>query len=189
MRLWPTPRASAGGKEKPKPANAQRAARGGMNLASAAVRARPQALLWGTPSVADVDGGRLHRSGARSNELLLKGQALRLSETWATPTARDHRSIHASRQTRERNSRPLSEQVGGFCSRPDRLTSSAGRNSSAADRTLNPLFVEALMGLPIGWTGFGFAGTEWCRWSRLMRCELSRLGFCLPAGDGLAIEA
>ncbi len=160
-----------------------------MNLASAAVRANTQAPLWGTPSVADVDGGRLHRSGARSNELLLKGQALRLSGTWATPTARDHRSIHASNRTRERNSRPLSEQVGGFCSRPDRLTSAAGRNSSAADRTLNPLFVEALMGLPVGWTGFGFAETEWCRWSQLMRCELSRLGFRSPARDELALAA
>jgi hypothetical protein len=160
-----------------------------MNLAGVALRTMPKAPLWGTPSVADVDGGRLHRSGARSNELLLKGQALRLSETWATPTAPDHRSIHASSRTRERNSRPLSEQVGDFCSRPDRLTSSAGRNSSAADRTLNPLFVEALMGLPVGWTGFGFAETEWCRWSRLMRCELSRLGFCLPAADELPIAA
>jgi hypothetical protein len=146
-----------------------------MNLASAAVRANPQAPLWGTPSVADVDGGRLHRSGARSNELLLKGQALRLSETWATPTARDHRSIHASKRTRERNSRPLSEQVGSFCSRRDRPIMTGGENSSAADRTLNPLFVEALMGLPIGWTGFDFAETEWRRWLERMRCEFSRL--------------
>ena len=131
--------------------------------------------MWGTPSVADVDGGRMHRSGTRSNELLLKGQAAQLVESWATPTARDHRSIHASPETLARNSRPLSEQVGDFCSRPDRQTPPAGPNSSGANRTLNPLFVEALMGWPAGWTGFGFAATEWSRWLRLMRSELLRL--------------
>jgi hypothetical protein len=46
---------------------------------------------------------------------------------------------------------------------------------------LNPQFVEALMGWPTGWTGFGFAATEWCRWLRRMRYELSRLS--LPQYD------
>jgi DNA (cytosine-5)-methyltransferase 1 len=51
----------------------------------------------------------------------------------------------------------------------------AGSDSCASPRSLNPLFVEALMGWPTGWTGFAFAATEWCRWLRRMRCELSRL--------------
>jgi len=145
--------------------------------------------MWGTPSVADVDGGRMHRSGARSNELLLKGQAVRLAEFWATPTARDHRSIHASLETRERNSRPLSEQAGDFCSRRGQPTKTDGGKSSAANRTLNPLFVEALMGLPIGWTGFDFAETEWRRWLQRMRCELSRLSSPpSESGDELALS-
>lgn len=50
---------------------------------------------------------------------------------WPTPTARDWRSGKASAATHERNSRPLSEQVGGL---------------------LNPDWVEWLMGWPIGWT-------------------------------------
>jgi len=125
----------------------------------------------------------MHRSGARSNELLLKGQAVRLTESWATPTARDHRSIHASAQTRKRNSRPLSEQVGDFCSRQDRPTSRAGASFCGARLTLNPRFVEALMGLPIGWTGFDFAATQWSRWLRRMRCELSRLNSPVSADD------
>lgn len=41
--------------------------------------------MWGTPTVAMTQGGNLTRSGARNNELLLKGQA----KHWATPTARD----------------------------------------------------------------------------------------------------
>jgi len=43
--------------------------------------------------------------------------------------------------------------------------------------TLNPLFVEALMGWPIGWTGFASAATAWSPWLRRMRGELSRLGW------------
>jgi hypothetical protein len=48
-----------------------------------------------------------------------------------TPTARDWKSGKASQTTMERNSRPLSEQIGG---------------------KLNPQWVEWLMGWPIGWT-------------------------------------
>ena len=53
------------------------------------------------------------------------------SGLWATPTARDWKSGKASQATMERNSRPLSEQVGG---------------------NLNPQWVEWLMGWPIEWT-------------------------------------
>jgi hypothetical protein len=49
----------------------------------------------------------------------------------ATPTARDWRSGKASQATHARNSRPLSEQIGG---------------------SLNPTWVEWLMGWPLGWT-------------------------------------
>ena len=131
--------------------------------------------MWGTPAVADVDGGRMRRSGSRSNELLLKAQAAQLVESWATPTARDHRSIHASPATHARNSRPLSEQVGDFCSRPDLPMRTAGPNSSVTTRTLNPRFVEFLLGWPIGWTAFDFAATEWSRWLQRTRSELLRL--------------
>jgi hypothetical protein len=49
----------------------------------------------------------------------------------ATPTARDWRSGKASEETHARNARPLSEQIGG---------------------SLNPTWVEWLMGWPLGWT-------------------------------------
>ena len=42
---------------------------------------------------------------------------------------------------------------------------------------LNPRFVEHLQGLPAGWTAFGALETPWSRWLRLMRSELSRLGW------------
>lgn len=42
---------------------------------------------WPTPTVADVQGGRKHRSGARSGELLLNG--LMHQATWPTPQSID----------------------------------------------------------------------------------------------------
>ena len=57
---------------------------------------------------------------------------------WATPTARDHRSGRASEATRDRNSRPLSEHV------------ETGTPSEVG--SLNPAWVETLMGFPVGWT-------------------------------------
>lgn len=58
-----------------------------------------------------------------------------------TPTARDWRSGKASQATHERNSRPLSEQVGGL---------------------LNPRWVEWLMGMPEGWTSLEHLETQSC---------------------------
>lgn len=55
---------------------------------------------------------------------------------WATPSARDWRSGKASEETHQRNSRPLSEQVG--------KRENGGQ--------LNPTWVEWLMGWPLGWT-------------------------------------
>lgn len=54
-----------------------------------------------------------------------------VSGYWATPTARDWRSGKASAATHAKNSRPLSEQVGG---------------------NLNPMWVEWLQNWPTGWT-------------------------------------
>lgn len=44
---------------------------------------RQAAASWGTPSVADTTGGRMTRSGSRSDELLLNGQAAK----WQAPEA------------------------------------------------------------------------------------------------------
>jgi hypothetical protein len=60
---------------------------------------------------------------------------------WPTPTARDWKSGKASDATHDRNSRPLSEVVGG---------------------ALNPTWVEWLMGFPLGWTDCGPLATPSC---------------------------
>ena len=107
-RLWSTPRSTDGEKGGPN----QSFGAGGMPLPA-------QAQAWSTPSVADTTGGRMARSGERSGELLLKGQA---------------------------------ETVSLRSSLPDHPISTAGEESSKIRRTLNPLFVEWLMGWPPGWT-------------------------------------
>jgi len=66
---------------------------------------------------------------------------------WPTPTARDWKSGKASPETMARNSRPLSEAVGG---------------------TLNPPWVEWLMGWPPGWTDLRrLATAKFLQWSDL----------------------
>lgn len=57
---------------------------------------------------------------------------------WPTPTSRDWKSGKSSKETMERNSRPLSEVVGG---------------------QLNPTWVEWLIGFPLGWTDSGPSAT------------------------------
>jgi hypothetical protein len=79
---------------------------------------------WPTPTVC----GNYNRKGASPTS----GDGLATAVLkCATPTARDWRSGKASQATMERNSRPLSEQIGG---------------------SLNPTWVEWLMGWPLGWT-------------------------------------
>lgn len=91
-----------------------------------------------------------------------------------TPTARDHKDGATSL---------ANTPVNGLLGRQVLVTPMAGSDTSDARRTLNPLFVEALMGWPSGWTGFGSVATAWSRWLQRMRCELSRLN-CWPMGDG-----
>jgi hypothetical protein len=54
---------------------------------------------------------------------------------------------------------PLPAQACQFI-RPDQKTETGGPKSSASRPQLNPLFVEWLMGWPLGWTACGRAATE-----------------------------
>ena len=87
------------------------------------------AAMWPTPtSSLGTNGGRVTPTKGREGGTLIEALSAR---TFATPTARDWRSGKASQATMDRNSRPLSEQIGGL---------------------LNPTWVEWLMRWPIGWT-------------------------------------
>lgn len=52
---------------------------------------------------------------------------------------------------------------------------SPGIPGSPHGLTCNPLFVEALMGWPIGWTDIGSPAMGLSRWRQRMRSELWRL--------------
>ncbi len=97
---------------------------------------------------------------------------------WATPSARDHRSICASPATHDRNSRPLSEQVGLQVQK----TEKAGSGGMA----LNPQFVETLMGLPVGWTSVAPTG---CACSATASCGCRRPPPSLSLSDASRDDA
>ena len=102
--------------------------------AKAGLKLTEFAKLWPTPTVC----GNYNRKGASATS----GDGLATAVLkCATPTARDWRSGKASEATMDRNSRPLSEQIGGL---------------------LNPTWVEWLMGWPIGWTDLRPSETGKC---------------------------
>ena len=114
--LWPTPTVCGNYNRKGASATS------GDGLATA-VKA------WPTPTASlGTKGGRVTPRKGREGGTLIEAVSQRI---YATPMARDWRSGKVSQATMERNSRPLSEQVGG---------------------SLNPTWVEWLMGWPLGWT-------------------------------------
>ena len=113
---------------------------------------------WPTPMA--NDGSKPSAGSRRTADLT------HTSRAWMTPTARDHKDGATSL---------TNTPVNGLLGRQVLVTPTAGAPSFDIPRTLNPLFVEALMGWPIGWTGFGSVATEWSRWLPRMRFELLRL--------------
>lgn len=122
---------------------------------------------WPTPMASD---GCKPSAGKRKAADLTNAAGM-----WMTPTARDHKDGATSL---------ANTPVNGLLGRQVLVTPTAGGNSCEERRTLNPAFVEALMGWPTGWTAFGSVATEWCRWLRRMRSELWRLS-CWPMDEGV----
>lgn len=130
---------------------------------------------WPTPTMADADRASDTYHHGEKNPTL-RGAAR--MEDWPTPTARDWRSTCASPETHEKNSRPLSEVAGLDWPTPKtvdgRPKGNAGGNrkspgldamarsgqpgeenrstNGSRPGSLNPAWVEALMGAPPGWT-------------------------------------
>ena len=129
---WPTPIATDGSKC---PSDSLSRA---VNPALRKTFRTASAPMWPTPTVC----GNHNRKGASPTS----GDGLATAVLkCATPTARDWRSgkaSEASEATMLRNSRPLSEQIGG---------------------SLNPPWVEWLMGWPIGWTDLKPWATDRCQ--------------------------
>lgn len=104
--------------------------------------------MWATPNV--PNGGRAPSEGMSPTGMLLDGRKRQVGLEWQT----------------RRFPPDLESETPGAPRSP------SGPNSR---RRLNPLFVEWLMGWPIGWTACEPLGTEWSRWLRLSRSWLSQL--------------
>jgi len=87
--------------------------------------------LWPTPM---ANNGCKPSAGNRKTADLTHSAGM-----WMTPTARDHKDGATSL---------ANTPVNGLLGRQVLVTPTAGRDSSPSPRTLNPLFVEALMGWP-----------------------------------------
>ena len=154
---------------------------------------------WSTPSVADTTGTRAARGGDRSDELLMRGQAKQLSQ-WLTPRVatgdytRDGgdadkeepetffaraAEVKAKHNNGNGMGTPTAIAAKSLSSLLAPETSRGGAPSSPERRSLNPRFVEWLMGWPLGWTNFDCSEMAWSRWQQHMRSAL--LALDLPA--------
>ena len=132
-----------------------------MNLATTAAQ-------WPTPLATD---GNKPSAGKRKTADLTHAAGM-----WMTPTARDHKDGATTL---------ANTPVNGLLGRQVLTTPMAGSDTCDQRRTLNPLFVEALMGWPAGWTGSASVATAWSPWLRRMRSELSQLN-CWPMDEAAA---
>jgi hypothetical protein len=109
-------------------------------LESPGISAAKLLAQWPTPTVSDGMGGA-GRTPKRKG-----GDNLRTAVRFPTPTVQDSANNGGAAQM-ERNTKPLKAVVGG---------------------SLNPLWVEWLMGWPLGWTDCGASAMDkfrqWCGW-------------------------
>jgi len=113
--------------------------------------------LWQTPRASDGEKGGPNQT--------LKGQPSLVNQArrslWPTPAARDYKGANGEEH--------LAKARGHHDQLPNAVALSTlrgqttldGAPSSPSDRTLNPRFVEWLMGWPIGWTDCDSQVTEW----------------------------
>ena len=138
--LWPTPQVSNRTHD--------------LNAESTDGRSKPNKLgwavresLWPTPRASDGNHPGQHGQG---------GMDLRTAvERFPTPTVAMHKGSSHNAMTRQTGASRLN----------DRLDYSVEQGRVASGR-LNPMWVEWLMGFPIGWTDCGHSETRLCRkWS------------------------
>jgi len=138
-----------------------------------------QAQAWPTPQAHDAQGPKTPEQIAA---MRAKGHGVKnLNEmvaNWPTPTTRDHKGppgrgaqLRGGRQS----SLPATVRDAVVSFPPGQAPT--GPNGSPNTRTLNPLFVEALMGWAPGWTDCERAVTGLSRFKQRMRGALLRNGF------------
>lgn len=140
--------------------------------------------MWSTPRASDGEKGGPNQSFGAGGEPL-PAQAMQ----WPSVTVADSRASASltagGAETRQGYSpgMTLTDAIRIY-SPLARVTVKTGKPHSKERRSLNPLFVEWLMGWPPGWTllawtDFACSATALYLWKQRMRSALSQLG--LPA--------
>jgi len=140
---------------------------------------------WPTPATRDHKGANGADHLTNGTGLLLNSMAAYVSQnSWPTPTGinrprseetlakcGDYRMQKAGQKTV-----PLYlEEVALASSLPAPETSTPGEPSSPSRRTLNPRFVEWLMGWPPGWTSYECSEMALSLWKADMQSALSSM--------------
>lgn len=137
---WPTPKSSAENYGQPREND-----RGDLQAAGS---------LWATPRTAMcsmyAESDETLKARGRDGRDTLPRQA----NLWATPNERDYKGAPGS-GCRERGGRQVSLPAQIMSFPPVPPTEPAGGATSPGSPRLSPAFVEALCGLPIGWTVCG----------------------------------
>lgn len=169
--FWPTPRASEAGPDFAKEGRSDT----GMALPAAAAQ-------WPTPAARDYKGANSAEHAASAPGAAHLDQLPNFVEhLWPTPTSLSFGESHQPGNSKSYNA---TMRLASFL--PDRPISTVGEESSHIRRSLNPLFVEWLMGWPPGWTllapmplasiACGCSATGLSSFKARMRSELLRLG-------------
>lgn len=120
-----------------------------------------------------------HNTGGQNPDGTPRPTLAQFAKGWATPTVGDSFGAGSrnANNTKAHKGTSLSDQIitgSSTSGRRDR-----GSKLTAGQRvSLNPLFVERLMGLPIGWTDFEPLGMEWSHYKLRMRSRLSLIDSC-----------
>lgn len=169
---WLTPRASESGED-----SETFVARMGDRGANCFSSISAQAMKWPTPVVADSVGAR-NRTSGRSNPNSRHHDGVTLNDAialWQTPAVADTTGGRMSRSGERSRELLLKGQAYHF-SLPGHQTPQHGQNASEPRRTLNPRFVEWLMGWPPRWTNSECSAMELCHFKQRMRSALLSLG-------------
>lgn len=165
--VWPTPNVPNGGRtitgeiEWKGPTTAYRP-----DGQKVQVDLRSAVQHWLTPKATEIDETvEAWDKRRRIPKNKMMGPSLSVAiKIWATPAARDWKSGKASQETMKGNSRPLNEQVTNWATPTSSMitdgdmaqakfhSSERPNYQSVNTGSLNPDWVEALMGYPPGWT-------------------------------------
>lgn len=162
--MWPTPMATPYGSSQ-NGVNSSRPSAGTPSLEG-------QARMWPTPKT--PSGGAEARAARGSG-----GEDLAATvQSWSTPTAYDAKATAPSQL--ERKTPTLVEQSGTWASGPPAPTTTTDGDEPSPLAVLNPPFVEALQGWPLGWSDCGASVTAASlrRWRERSVSLLVERGFC-----------